>query len=107
MRARNQTPGVEPEEETSPWGKWSDRSEAIATSGKGKGVADAGKAVGGMAGKLLAGVAKDIDLVATGGKLAEKMDDKKKADDGGSFWQDRQRHFATETFLAKHFLLVV
>ena len=61
----------------------------------------------GMAGKLLAGVAKDIDLVATGGKLAEKMDDKKKADDGGSFWQDRQRHFATETFLAKHFLLLV
>ena len=47
VRARNQTPGVEPEEETSPWGKWSDRSEAIATSGKGKGVADAGKAVGG------------------------------------------------------------
>ena len=41
-----------------------------------------------MAGKLLAGVAKDIDLVATGGKLAEKMDDKKKADDGGSFWDD-------------------
>ena len=58
-----------------------------------------------MAGKLLAGVAKDIDLVATGGKLAEKMDDKKKSDDGGSFWQDRQRHFATETFLARHFLL--
>ena len=51
-----------------------------------------------MAGKLLAGVAKDIDLVATGGKLAEKMDDKKKGDDGGSFWQDRQRHFFTKRY---------
>jgi hypothetical protein len=34
------------------------------------------------------GVAKDIDLVATGGALSQKMDSKKAADDSGGFWDD-------------------
>jgi hypothetical protein len=46
VRARHATDG----EEMTPWGKWSDRSDDIQTSGKAKGLADAGKAVGGLAG---------------------------------------------------------
>ena len=88
VRARHSTPGVAPEDEDTPWGKWSDRSDDIQTSGKAKGLTDAGKAVGGLAGKLVKGVAKDIDLVATGGALSQKMDSKKAADDSGGFWDD-------------------
>ena len=83
-RARHATDG----EETTPWGKWSERSDDIQTSGKAKGIADAGKAVGGLAGKLVKGVVKDIDLVATGGALSHKMDTLKASDDSGGFWDD-------------------
>jgi hypothetical protein len=34
------------------------------------------------------GVAKDIDLVTTGGALAQKLDTMKAADDSGGFWDD-------------------
>ena len=73
------------QELTTPWGKWSERSDVIQTSGKAKGLTDAGKAVGGLVGNLAKGFVKDIDLVTTGGAMTQKMESKPSADAGG-FW---------------------
>lgn len=88
VRARAATKGVAAEDLTSPWGKWSERSDDIQTSGKAKGLTDAGKAVGGLAGKLAKGLVKDIDLVTTGGAFTQKMEAKPAAADAGGFWDD-------------------
>lgn len=84
VRARHAKDGGE----MTPWGKWSERSDDIQTSGKAKSLADAGKVVGGLAGKLVKGVAKDIDLVTTGGAITQKIDTMMAQDDSGGFWDD-------------------